>query len=134
MNRGAIDLPRRSYQTHLKMTADFSEVLIDVWHQALVDKSETVRLGAESFRVTQSKAKRLRQIEFVFEGKTIIGIQQNPNTKSKWAEQARAGKKVSSSFRMGGMSRLLQRGKLLCTGSELRVTNHFLQSAYGRRG
>jgi hypothetical protein len=76
------------------MTANFSEVLIEVWRQALVDKSDTVKLGSESYKVTQSKAKRLRQVEFVFEGKTIIGIQQNPNTKSRWAELAREGKKV----------------------------------------
>jgi hypothetical protein len=73
---------------------DLSTVLIEVWRQALVDKSDTVKLGSESHTVTQSKAKRLRQVEFVFEGKTIIGIQQNPNTKSRWAELARAGKKV----------------------------------------
>jgi hypothetical protein len=83
-----------SYQTHPKITANFSEVLIEVWRQALGDKADTVKLGSESYRVTQSKAKRLRQVEFVLEGRTIIGIEQNPNTKSKWAEQARAGKKV----------------------------------------
>jgi hypothetical protein len=116
MNRGAIDLPRRSYQTHLKMTADFSEVLIDVWHQALVDKSETVRLGAESFRVTQSKAKRLRQVEFVFEGKTIIGIQQNPSTNSRWAVQARAGKKVMQFIQDGRYIAVVAAGKVTMYG------------------
>jgi hypothetical protein len=30
----------------------------------------------------------------VFEGKTIVGIEQNPKTKSRWAMMARAGKKV----------------------------------------
>ena len=72
---------------HVKMTANFSEVLIEVWRQALVDKADTVKLGSESYRVTQTKAKRLRQVEFVFEGETIIGIQQNPNTKSRWAQR-----------------------------------------------
>jgi hypothetical protein len=83
------------------MTANFSEVLIEVWRQALVDKSDTVKLGSESYMVTQSKAKRLRQVEVVFEGKTIIGIEQNPNTKSKWAQEARAGKKVMQFIQEG---------------------------------
>lgn len=83
------------------MTANFSEVLIEVWRQALVDKSDTVKLGSESYMVTQSKAKRLRQVEVVFEGKTIIGTEQNPNTKSKWAQEARAGKKVMQFIQEG---------------------------------
>ena len=36
----------------------------------------------------------LRQINFLFEGKAIRGLEQNPDTKSKWAAMAREGKKV----------------------------------------
>src|ERR1700677_4410165 len=99
------------------MTADFSDVLINVWRQALVDKSETVKLGSESYRVTQSKAKRLRQVEFVFEGKTIIGIQQNPNTKSRWAELARAGKKVMQFIQDNRYFAVVADGKCILYGS-----------------
>jgi len=98
------------------MTADFSEVLIDVWRQALLDKSETVKLGSKSYKVTQSNAKRLRQVEFVFEGKAIIGIQQNPNTKSKWAEQARAGKKVMQYIQDGRYVAVVVDGKVILYG------------------
>jgi hypothetical protein len=31
---------------------------------------------------------------FVFDGNGIMGIEQNPKTKSRWAATARAGKKV----------------------------------------
>jgi hypothetical protein len=30
----------------------------------------------------------------VFEGKEIRGLEQNPDTKSRWAQMARSGKKV----------------------------------------
>jgi NADPH:quinone reductase-like Zn-dependent oxidoreductase len=35
-----------------------------------------------------------RQVEFKFGGKTLIGIEQNPDTKSNWARMARDGMKV----------------------------------------
>jgi hypothetical protein len=98
------------------MTADFSDVLINVWRQALVDKSDIVKLGSESYKVTESKAKRLRQVEFVFEGKTIIGIQQNPNTKSRWAELARAGKKVMQFIVEGKYAANVADGKVTLYG------------------
>jgi hypothetical protein len=91
---------------------DLSEVLINVWRQALVDKSDTIKVGSESYKVTQSKAKRLRQVEFVFEGKTIIGIQQNPNTKSRWAQEARAGKKVMQFIQDGRYIAVVAAGKV----------------------
>jgi hypothetical protein len=50
--------------------------------------------SADSYPVSQSKAKRSRQVEFVIDGNTIIGIEQNPNTESRWAAMARLGKPV----------------------------------------
>jgi hypothetical protein len=95
---------------------DLSEVLIDVWRQALVDKSDAVKLGSESYRVTQSKSKRLRQGEFVFGGRTIIGIQQNPNTKSRWAQEVRAGKKVMQFIQDGRYIAVVADGKVTLYG------------------
>ena len=93
-------------------TQSLSDTLIEVWRQALVDKADTVKLGSEAYAVTQSKAKRLRQVEFRFEGNTIIGIQQNPNTKSRWAEQARAGKKVMQFIQDGRYIAVVAAGKV----------------------
>jgi len=101
------------------MTTTFSEVLIEVWRQDLVDKSDTVKLGSESYKVTQSKAKRFRQVEFVFEGKTIIGIQQNPNTKSRWAELAREGKKVMQFIVEGKYAANVADGKVTLYGKRV---------------
>jgi hypothetical protein len=36
----------------------------------------------------------LRQVDFMFDGSEIRGLEQNPNTKSRWAQMARSGKKV----------------------------------------
>jgi len=33
-------------------------------------------------------------VDFVFDGREIRGLEQNPETKSRWAEMARSGKKV----------------------------------------
>jgi len=44
--------------------------------------------------VQHSPKRRLRQVDFVFEGKEIRGLEQNRQTKSRWAQMARLGKKV----------------------------------------
>jgi hypothetical protein len=36
----------------------------------------------------------LRQVDFLADGEDIRGLEQNPNTKSRWAQMARSGKKV----------------------------------------
>ena len=36
----------------------------------------------------------LRQVDFVFDGNDIRGLEQNPETKSRWAQMARSGKNV----------------------------------------
>ena len=48
--------------------------------------------NAIQFRITSRKG--LRQVDFVFDGNEIRGLEQNPDSKSRWAEMARDGKKV----------------------------------------
>jgi hypothetical protein len=36
----------------------------------------------------------LRQVDFLFDGNQIRGLEQNPETKSQWAQMARSGSKV----------------------------------------
>jgi hypothetical protein len=43
----------------------------------------------------------LRQVDFVFEGIGIRGLEQNPDTKSRWALVARSGKKVMQFLSQG---------------------------------
>lgn len=94
----------------------FEETLIAVWRQSLVEKADVVELGAESYPVITSKAKRLRQVAFVFDGKTIMGIEQNPKTKSRWALMARSGKKVMQFIQERRYVAVVADGKVILYG------------------
>jgi hypothetical protein len=76
------------------MKSSFEQTLIKVWRQTLVDNAKTVELGGERFPVRCTPKRGLRQVDFTFEGNEIRGLEQNPETKSRWAQMARAGKKV----------------------------------------
>ena len=70
------------------------EALLAVWHQALEENANIVDLGGRRFPVHRTKRRRLRQVDFELDGQPLRGIEQNPDTKSRWAELARAGQKV----------------------------------------
>ncbi|HXN28985.1 MAG TPA: hypothetical protein VN902_17785 [Candidatus Acidoferrales bacterium] len=98
------------------MKLSFDETLIGVWRQALVDEADVVKVGSDRYPVTQSKAKRLRQVAFVFGRNTIMGIEQNPKTKSRWAAMARAGKKVMQFIQDGRYIAVVADGKVIMYG------------------
>jgi len=70
------------------------EVLISVWRQALIDGAKYVEIDAEQYPVRTTSKRRLKQVDFRFEGRDLRGLEQNPLTKSRWAKMARSGKKV----------------------------------------
>ncbi len=70
------------------------EALVAVWRQVLQENANLVELEGRRFPVLRTQRKRLRQVDFEFGGESLRGIEQNPETKSRWAELARAGKKV----------------------------------------
>ena len=72
----------------------FEEIATEIWRQALVANETVVTVDGKRYPVTTSKAKKLRQVVFDYGGKSFIGIEQNPKTKSRWAAMARSGKKV----------------------------------------
>jgi len=72
----------------------FEETLIAVWRQALMENAKAVKVGGESYTVRRTPKRGLRQVDFTFEGHEIRGLKQNPETKSRWAQLARSGKKV----------------------------------------
>ena len=76
------------------MDSSFVQALIEVWRQALVENAMVVELGKERYTVRRTPKRGLRQVDFVFDGNEIRGLEQNPETKSRWAQMARAGKKV----------------------------------------
>jgi len=76
------------------MKPSFEEITTAIWKQALVQNESVVTIDGERYPVTTSKAKKLRQVIFNFDGESYIGIEQNPKTKSRWAAMARSGKRV----------------------------------------
>jgi hypothetical protein len=74
--------------------SSFEQTLIEVWRQALVEDAKVVVLGTERYPVRRTPKRGLRQVDFVFDGKEIRGLEQNPDTKSRWAQMARSAKKV----------------------------------------
>jgi hypothetical protein len=79
----------------------FEDALVSVWRQALEENSNLVELDGKRFPVRRTQRHRLRQVDFEFEGKPLRGLEQNPVTRSRWAELARGGQKVMQ-FLSGG--------------------------------
>ncbi len=76
------------------MELSFEQTLIEVWRQALVENKKTAEPGDDHFPVRKTAKRGLRQVDYVFEGQDIRGLEQNPLTKSQWALMARSGEKV----------------------------------------
>jgi hypothetical protein len=75
------------------VAAALESTLIEVWRQCLIEDVSTVELGDNRYPVRRTPS-GLRQVDFVFDGRQLRGLEQNPKTKSRWAQLARSGKKV----------------------------------------
>jgi hypothetical protein len=75
--------------------------LISVWHQALVEREKIVKIGEATFPVRRTAKHRLAQIDFELDGLEFRGLEQNPETNSRWAKMARQGSKVMQFLRAG---------------------------------
>ena len=76
------------------MASSLEETLISVCRQVLVEDARTVTLESGSYPVQRTSRSKLREVDFRFEGQMLRGLEQNPNTNSRWAQLAREGKKV----------------------------------------
>jgi hypothetical protein len=83
------------------MKLSFEQTLIEVWRQTLVENATTVELDGNRYPVRRTPKRRLRHVDFVFDGSEIRGLEQNPDTRSEWAKLARSGNKVMQ-FLSGG--------------------------------
>lgn len=70
------------------------EVLISVWQQVLVEEKTEVELAGDVFPVKRTRSRKLRAVEFNFGGTALVGLEQNPQTRSRWARLARQGKRI----------------------------------------
>jgi hypothetical protein len=94
------------------MNASFQQTLVDIWRQVLVQNATVVELGGKRYSVRTTPRKGLRQVDFVFDGNEIRGLEQNPDTKSRWAQMARAGKKVMQFLSEGRYVAVVVDGKV----------------------
>jgi hypothetical protein len=76
------------------LSASFESALLSVWQQSLIDKKKTVDLDGGTYPVRHTSKSKLKQIDFRFENRDLRGLEQNPNTKSRWAKLARGGKEA----------------------------------------
>jgi hypothetical protein len=70
------------------------EMLRQVWQQALVEEVTKVELDGRGFPVGHTPRRRLREVNFDYQGHNLRGIEQNPETASRWAEMARKGARI----------------------------------------
>jgi hypothetical protein len=78
----------------MPMKSSLEETLIEVWRRCLIENATVVELDGSRYPVRRTPKRGLRQVDFIFEGNEIRGLEQNPQTKSRWAQMARSGKKV----------------------------------------
>jgi len=76
------------------MAQALEDVLTSVWRQALVENAASVKIGGETYPVKSTPRRGLKQVDFRFNGKNLRALEQNPDTKSRWAKMAREGRKV----------------------------------------
>ena len=74
------------------MTLD--ETLVEIWRLALVEGAREIDLDGRRVPVRATAKRRLKEVDFSFEGRRLRGIEQNPETRSRWAEMARGGAKI----------------------------------------
>lgn len=104
------------------MNLSFEETLIEVWRQSLVENATVVELGGSRYPVRRTPKRGLRQVDFVFDGNEVRGIEQNPDTKSRWAQLARAGKKVMQFLSGGRYVANVVDGKVTLYGKQDRMS------------
>jgi hypothetical protein len=77
------------------------EAFLTVWRQALVEQKKIVSVGGSTFSVRRTSKNRLAQVDFELNGAEFRGLEQNPQTTSRWAKLAREGAKVMQFLRAG---------------------------------
>ena len=68
------------------MATSLEETLVSVWRQALAENAKSVTLAGRTFHVRRTSRSRLREVDFEVEGHQLRGLEQNPETASRWAQ------------------------------------------------
>ena len=94
------------------MALSLDSILVSVWQQSLIDKKKAIDLDGETYSVRQTSKSKLKQIDFRFEDRDLRGLEQNPNTKSRWAKLAREGNQVMQFLEHGRYIAVVVDGKV----------------------
>lgn len=109
------------------------EALVTVWRAALVENSPGVELDGQTFPVRTTPKKRLREVDLVFDGRELRGLEQNPQTGSRWAQLASAGHKVMQFLSEGRYIANVVDGKVTLYGRKTSATKPSLRRPAGQR-
>ncbi len=96
----ADEAPRTTIRARIPMKS-LEETLVHVWSQALAENAKSVEIEGQNYAVKSTPRRGLKQVDFRFDGKNLRGLEQNPDTKSRWASMARSGKKVMQFLEAG---------------------------------
>jgi hypothetical protein len=94
------------------MLQSLDDILISVWRQALVEQLRAVKIDGSTYPVKSTNRRCLKQVDFSFNNRNLRGLEQNPDTKSRWAAMARDGKKVMQFLENGRYLAVVVDGKL----------------------
>ena len=83
------------------MAFSFEEVLVEVYKQLFSDNARVVKIGTHQYPIQRSHKGHLRQVDFLYDGHDVRGIEQNPGASNRWAALVRSGKKVAQFLRDG---------------------------------
>jgi hypothetical protein len=101
-----------------------AEALVSVWRQVLADEADVVELAGKNYSVRRTPRRRLRQVDFSYQGHELRALEQNPETQSRWAQLARSGKRVMQ---------FLDEGRYLAVVVEGKITWYGVARKTGRR-
>lgn len=71
-----------------------SEAFLAVYQQVLVEENPEIELDGETFPVRRTRSRKLRVVDFSFGDHAFVGLEQNPDTRSRWARLAKQGKRI----------------------------------------
>jgi hypothetical protein len=77
------------------------DAFLSVWRQALIEQKKIITVGDSTFSVRRTAKQHLAQIDFELDRVEFRALEQNPQTKSRWAKMAREGAKVMQFLRAG---------------------------------
>jgi hypothetical protein len=92
--------------------AAIEEAFLSVWQQSLVEKKRVVAVGDSTYSVRKTPRHHLAQLDYQVNGLDFRGLEQNPQTKSRWAAMARQGAKVMQFLRAGQYVAVVADGKI----------------------